>query len=206
MTRLHFLAASAALALVVHAADDPELARDIERHQTGARDLSDVQDELAADVQQLTIEQTAPNVIELFREVEDAMDEAAELLYDHETGGETLAAQTHVIEKIYEAAQERQKQQGGGGQASGAMMEMLQRMMGQEPGQEGQGDQPGNQGGEGQTGDSATGNEAVDGSISGKNSEARTVPKGAGQAGKALPREFQPALEAYNRGAAELAR
>lgn len=206
MSRLPLFAFFAALTFVVTAEDDPDLARSIERHQTGARDLSDVQDELAADVQQLTIEQTAPNVIELFREVEDAMDEAAELLYDHDTGGETLAAQTHVIEKIFEAAQERQKQQGGGGQASGAMMDMLRRMMGEEPGQQGKGDQPGNQGGEGQTGESGTDNQPIKGSVSGTDRETRTVPKGTGQAGKALPREFQPALEAYNRGAAELAR
>lgn len=191
--------------LVAWSADDPELAEKISRHQTGSRDLSDRQDELAADVQQLTIEQTHPKVIELFREVEEAMDEASERLYEHETDGVTIAAQTEVIEKIYEAAKERQKQSGGSpSQGGGAMMDMLERMMGKEPGsQPGQGEGPGDQGGEGMTGESDTGNSDVDGANDGRVVERR-VPKGAGKAGKGLPAEFGDALKAYNRGAGRL--
>lgn len=186
-------------------ADDPELAEKISRHQTGSSKLSDRQDELAADVQQLTIEQTQPKVIELFREVEDAMDEASERLYEHQTDGVTIAAQTEVIEKIYEAAKERQSSSGSGSEsAGGAMMDMLERMMGKEPGQgQGQGEQPGDSGGEGMTGDSDTGNTDVDGTNEG-NVVERRVPKGAGKAGKGLPAEFGDALRAYNRGAEKL--
>ncbi len=190
--------------LVAWSADDPELAEKISRHQSGSRGLSDEQDELAADVQQLTIEQTQEKVIELFREVEDAMDEASERLYEHRTDGETIAAQTEVIEKIYEAAKERQKQSGSS--AGGAMMEMMERMMGkgqgEQPGQQ-PGEQPGDQGGEGMTGDSDTGNQNLDGSHDGRVVERR-VPKGAGKAGKGLPPEFNDALRAYNRGAGKL--
>lgn len=185
-------------------ADDAELALNISRHQTGSRDLSDRQDELAADVQQLTIEQTDQNVIDLFREVEDIMDEASEKLWDHDTGGETIAAETEIIEKIYEAAQARQQQQqqqGEQGEAGSAMMDMLGRMMGKEPG-----GKPSDKGdGEGMTGDSDADNENITGAAEGR-VEERRVPKGAGVAGGGLPREFQDALKAYNRGAEPLIR
>lgn len=194
-----------ALALAASAQDDEAFAEKVVRHQTGARQLSDEQDELAADVQQLTIEQTAAEVIELFREVEGAMDDSSERLWSHETGGETIAAQTDVIEKIYEAAKARQ-QSGGSGEAGGAMMDMLQRMLGIEP-QPGQapGQQAGDQGGEGMTGESDTANDNEDGNSGGKVTERR-VPKGAGTAGRTLPAEFRAALKAYNRAADDLDR
>lgn len=192
-------------------ADDAELAQKIGKHQNGARDLSEKQDELAADVQQLTIEQTVPKVIELLREVEDAMDEASERLWEHDTGGETIAAETDVIEKIYAAAKEKQKQsqQGKPGeqgeQPGGGMLGMMERMMGIEPGGQQPGQKPGEQGGEGMTGDSDAPNKNQGGAVSGK-VEERRVPKGSGTAGKSVPREFQDALRAYNRGAEKLAR
>jgi hypothetical protein len=188
-------------------ADDVELAEKISKFQTGARDLSDKQDELAADVQQLTIEQTVPKVIELFREVEDAMDEASERLYEHQTDGVTIAAETDVIEKIFEAAKEKQKQSGQGqqGQKPGsAMLDMMERMMGREPGQK-PGDKPGDKAGQGSTGDSNSENTNQGGASDGK-VEQRRVPKGSGTAGKTIPREFQDALKAYNRGAEKLTR
>lgn len=193
---------------IIALADDVELAEKISKFQTGARDLSDRQDELAADVQQLTIEQTTPKVIELFRAVEDAMDEASERLYEHETDGVTIAAETDVIEKIFEAAKEKQKQSGAGkpGQESGsAMLDMMERMMGREPGGQKPGDKPGDQAGEGSTGDSTSENTNKGGASDGK-VEERRVPKGSGKAGKSVPREFQDALRAYNRGAEKLAR
>jgi hypothetical protein len=185
-------------------ADDDSLADKIGKHQTGARELSEKQDELAADVQQLTIEQTVPKVIELLREVEDAMDEASERLWEHETGGETIAAETDVIEKIYAAAKEKQKQCSDGS-CSGGMLGMMERMMGKEPGGQKPGKKPGDKGGEGMTGDSDSANQQQGGSVAGK-VEERRVPKGSGSAGKTLPREFQDALRAYNRGAEEIAR
>jgi hypothetical protein len=190
-----------ALAAPSTAADDAALAEKIGHHQHRSTQLSHRQDELAADVQQLTIEQTQPKVIELFREVEHAMDDASIQLYDHQTGGPTLAAQTDVIEKIYEAAKQRQQSSSSSGKPqSGAMMEMLERMMGKTPGQ-GQGEgPPGEQSGDGSTGDSNTANETSDGEVAGK-VEERRVPKKAGNAGQALPREFQEALRGYNRGA-----
>lgn len=202
-----------ALPLVAVAEDQKDLVEKIAEHQEGARKLSTQQDELAADVQQLIIEQTHPKVIELLEGVEDAMDEASDLLVETNTGGVTIAAETDVIEKIFEAAKEKQKQQGQGkpGESGGAMLDMMQEMMGQgkpgdQPGkQPGQGQGPGQQGGEGQTGESDSANSANAGQPGGKQ-EARRVPKASGKAGQSLPTEFQQALDAYNRAAEKLAK
>lgn len=170
------------------------------RHAEGSEKLADEQDELSADVQQLVIEQTVPQVIELLGEVEEIMDEATDYLAEKQTGGATIAAQTEIIEKIHQAAKTKQ-QSSGSGEAGSAMMDMMERMMGKEDkGKEpGKGDKPSDQAGQGQPGDSGSANDTDGGTAAGK-TEERTVPKAAGQAGKSLPHEFQQALDAYNRG------
>lgn len=173
----------------------------VAKHHAGSTKVAGDQDELSTDVQQITIEQTIPKVIELFQEVEGIMDEATEWLFEYDTGGRTMAAQTEVVEKIFEATKERQKQQSGG-QASGAMMDMMEKMMEEGEGKEGEpkkGKKPGDKPGQGQTGDSDAANEATGAAGDGK-SEARRVPKAAGTAGAPLPEEFRKALDAYNRG------
>lgn len=183
------------------------------KHTDGSSKVADEQDELSADVQQLASEQTVPKVVELLTEVEDIMDEATDWLAEAETGGKTLAAQTEIIEKIHEAAKARQ-QQSGGSPGGGAMMDMMEKMMGegQQPGEgegqgkgeeegEGEGEGEGEKGGKGQTGESDTANESVGGAGQGKD-DTRRVPKAAGTAGRTLPEEFRKALDAYNRGAA----
>lgn len=175
------------------------------QHKSGAEKVAEEQDELSADVQQLTIEETVPQVIQLLQEVEHIMDEATDWLMEPDTGGRTIAAQTEIIEKIHAAAKERQKQNGSG-EAGGAMMDMMERMMGKEPGQQqgqnpGGGEQGGEQGGPGnKMGKSDTPNENIMGDPNDK-SVVRKIPKSAGTAGKALPEEFLKALDAYNRGA-----
>ncbi len=170
------------------------------KHREGSTKVADQQDELSADVQQLTIEQTVPQVIELLNQVTQIMDEATDKLAEYDTGGTTLAAQTEVIEKIHAAAKEKQKQQGSG-QSGSAMMDMMERMMGKKPEGDGKGkgDKPGDQGGNGVTGLSDEANGATAGQTGGK-SEARRIPKAGGSAGHALPEEFRKALDAYNRG------
>lgn len=165
-----------------------------EQHQQGSEKLSGEQDELAADVQQLAIEQTVPKVIELLKECEELMGEASERLSNHDTGGETISAQTEVIEKIHAAAKARQEQAGGSA-AGGALMDMMERVMGKQ----------GAQGGKGKTGLSDTANTAVQGDASGK-TEERRIPKATGSTGKGLPEEFRQALDAYNRGAEQLSK
>jgi hypothetical protein len=191
---------------VLHVYAQDEESDPVDAHIAGSEKLATAQDELAADVQQLGIEQTVPMVIQLLRECEQIMGDATQRLGNADTGGETIAAQTEVIEKILAAAKERQKQ-GQGSQAGSAMMDMLERMAGKEPGQgEGKGDQPGDQAGEGKTGLSDAANTGEGGANQGEAVEERRIPKAAGTAGKGLPGEFQQALDAYNRGAGTLAR
>jgi hypothetical protein len=175
------------------------------QHSEGSEKLADEQDELSADVQQLVIEQTVPDVIKLLTEVEGIMDETTDYLADRDTGGITIAAQTEIIEKIHQAAKAKQ-QQSGEGKAGSAMMDMMERMMGKKEGEgegkgkgEKPGDKPGDSPGKGQNGESDAANTGNAGNTGGKMGE-RTVPKAAGAAGKSLPDEFQKALDAYNRG------
>ncbi len=180
--------------------DAPDPKSMMERHAEGSSKLADEQDELSADVQQLIIEQTIPQVITLLTEVGDIMDETTDYLSDKSTGGTTIAAQTEIIEKIHAAAKAKQ-QKGGQGEAGSAMMDMMERMMGKKEGEgEGkEGKKPGDQAGQGQNGESDEANTQGSGTTGG-NVEERKVPKAAGTAGKALPAEFQKALDAYNRG------
>ena len=182
-------------------ADDKPPEAALAKHREGSAKVADQQDELAADVQQLTIEQTVPQVIELLNQVKEIMGEATDNLAKYDTGGTTLAAQTEVIEKIHAAAKEKQKQKGSG-QSGSAMMDMMERMMGKKPDGDGKGKggKPSDTGSNGMSGLSDEANGATDGQAGGK-SEARRVPKAGGSAGHALPEEFRKALDAYNRGA-----
>lgn len=207
-TSLAALIFTAAPAMAEDAGDKEAV---LNKHRDGSSKVADDQDELSADVQQLTLEQTVPKVIELLSEVEDIMDEATDRLSEPDTGGRTIAAQTEVIEKILEASKERQKQQGGS-QAGSAMMDMMERMAGKGEGEKPQpgkgegeskeGGEPGDQAGQGNGGDSDSANNAQGGPAAGQ-AGARKVPKAAGTAGRALPQEFRKALDAYNRGAEE---
>ncbi|MBK1883806.1 hypothetical protein JIN85_15420 [Luteolibacter pohnpeiensis] len=174
----------------------------LEKHSKGAEEVANDQDELSADVQQLAMEQTDPKVIDLFKQIETIMDEATDQLLEPDTGGKTIAAQTEIIEKIHEAAKARQNQQGNS-QAGGAMMDMLERMMGQEPNQQGQpkdGQQPGDTPGTGNKYNESDAQNQASGGLSNQATEERRVPKASGKAGHTLPSEFQKALDAYNRG------
>ena len=179
----------------------------LDLHRDSSSKLADDQDELSADVQQLVIEQTVPKVIELLSEVEEIMDEATDRLAEADTGGETIAAQTEIIEKIHAAAKERQSQSGSG-ESGSAMMDMMERMMGKTPEGEGEGkggdkgEKPGDQAGEGSTGLSDSASEATGGEGDGK-ATVRRVPKASGKAGLEIPQEFNKAFDAYNRGVEE---
>lgn len=189
-----------------------------EKHKEASNKVADEQDELSADVQQLVIEQTVPKVIELFKEAETIMDEATDRLAEADTGGETIAAQTEVIEKIHEAAKERQKQsKGQQGKSGGAMMDMMDQMVdgekaGDKEGKDkkkgkgkGKGGQAGDEGGEGQTGESDAQNDPSAPGAGGK-SDTRRVPKAGGSSNIEIPAEFRKAMDAYNRGAEKKAK
>lgn len=182
------------------------------RIEDGSMELAEAQDELSADVMELVEDQTVPKVIELLEEVEKIMAEVTDDLVEAETGGPTLAAQTEIIEKIFEAAKQKQQASEGSPEDSqesmGAMLDMMERMMGKEPGDqegkgegEGEGEKPGENAGEGMTGDSDSKNKGVNGESSG-DADERIIPKGSGPAGRALPGEFRKLLDAYNRNTA----
>lgn len=79
------------------------------------------------------------------------------------------------------------------------MLQMMQRMMGQKPGEGDQpGQEPGDNAGQGGQGDSDAANEHLNGENT-QGNPARQVPKTAGTTGQALPEEFQQALDAYNK-------
>lgn len=198
-----------------------EVAEGLEKHGSGAKKLAGEQDNLSADVQDLIDEQTNPKMIELLREIEVIMADATDLLTEKNTGGKTIATQTEIIEKIFEAAKKKQQQnqqqqqqqdgqpqqgQGQGGNMQ-SMLEMMQRMMdggrdlgeGQQPGQE-KGKQAGDKPGQGNGSGGASGGNSGDPDRTAEN-DTRRVPRSAGTSGTTLPREFQKAMDAYNKGA-----
>lgn len=170
--------------------------------------LAEVQDELSADVMELIESQTVPQVIELLEEVEKIMAEVTDDLLESKTGGETMAAQTEILEKILAAAKKKQQASSESSpdskESMGAMMDMMERMTGKEPGdQQGPpkegGDKPSDKGdGGGSTGDSDSANGQNDGNSSDLTSE-RVIPKGSAPSGRSLPNEFRKLLDAYNR-------
>ena len=64
-------------------------------------------------MQDLIEEQTNEKVIVLLEEVEGIMAEVTNSLDETNTGWKTIAAETEIIEKIFEAAQQRAQQSGG---------------------------------------------------------------------------------------------
>lgn len=169
-------------------------------HRQAAEHLAEAQDELAADVQQLILEQTEPTVIRLFKDVQGIMGEATDRLANADTGGATIAAQTEVLEKIHAAAKEKQQSNGKSGSA---MMDMMERMMGKNPDgkadAKSQGQQPGTSGGSGQQGTSDIPNSPITGTSNEKSPE-RQIPKSSGSTSLHVPLEFRNAFDAYNKG------
>ena len=83
----------------------------LQQHGEKAQSLAIEQDELSADVQDLIDEQTDAEVIGILREIEVIMADATDLLEQKNTGGATIATETEVIEKIFEAAKKKQQNQ-----------------------------------------------------------------------------------------------
>ena len=84
---------------------EADKAKALVKHQEGSEKVSIDQDEQAANAQELLAEQTNPQVIALLNQVEILMAKATDRLEDANTDGDTIAMQTEIIEKIYEAAQ-----------------------------------------------------------------------------------------------------
>ncbi len=177
----------------------------LKNHAEQSIKTADDQDELSADVQDLIQEQTDPQVVKLLHTAEELMVEATEKLEGSNTGGETIAIETEIIEKIYEAAKKKQQNKGEGkgkGKKPSGMLEMMEGMMGkgQKPMKgkgKGKGKGEGETGGEGGEGTSDKKNDPTTGSA-GNTKEERRVPKNTTASDRNLPREEQRALDAYN--------
>jgi len=78
-------------------------------HGKNSVQLSLKQDELSADAQELIERQTNEKVIKLLEEAEKLMAEVTDKLEDKDTKSPTIAAETEIIEKILEAANEKSK-------------------------------------------------------------------------------------------------
>ncbi len=78
----------------------------------------------------------------------------------------------------------------------GAMLEMMEQMMGKKPTQK---PSETNQGGEGSTAQSDSPNTKNTGSQKKQNQGERRIPRASGKAGAKLPPEFQNTLDGYNR-------
>jgi len=87
--------------------------KSVAKHREGSQKLAGEQDELSADVQDLIEEQTNEKVIALLEGVEEIMAEVIGSLDEPNTSGTTIAAETEIIEKIFEAAKQRAQQNGG---------------------------------------------------------------------------------------------
>ena len=87
--------------------------KSIAKHREGSQNLAGEQDELSADVQDLIEEQTNEKVIALLEGVEEIMAEVIGSLDEPNTSGTTIAAETEIIEKIFDAAKQRAQQNGG---------------------------------------------------------------------------------------------
>jgi len=86
---------------------EADKAKALLEHQEGSEKVSIDQDKQTANAQELLLEQTNPKVIALLTEVETLMAKATDELEDGNTSGDTIAMQTEIIEKIYEAAKEK---------------------------------------------------------------------------------------------------
>ena len=84
------------------------------KHKETASKLAVQQDELQADTSDLILGETNEEVVELLKKCRHAMNDAVDLLEVYNTGGQTLAAQSDVIELIYQAA--KAKMTGADGQ------------------------------------------------------------------------------------------
>lgn len=185
------------------------------KHKETASKLAVQQDELQADTSDLILGETNEEVVELLKKCRHAMNDAVDLLEVYNTGGQTLAAQSDVIELIYQAA--KAKMTGADGQpkpGGRALMDMLRQLLGMdhdaqsaeqqeggdEKGQEGSQKGSGNNSGRGTNGKSNMAS-SQDKGVSNPDTavETRSVPKSTGMFADDMPSEFRKALDAYNK-------
>lgn len=205
-----------ALSLPCAAADStPEYSA---KHKETASKLAGQQDELQADTSDLIMGETNEEVVELLKKCRHAMNDAVDLLEVYHTGGQTLSAQSEVIELIYQAAKAKMTNAGGEPKPGGeALMDMLRQLLGMDSDsqsmaqQEGEGEGQGEGEGGSQKGKGTTPGHGADGKSNMPSAqekgvsnpdmaaESRSVPKSTGMSAEDMPAEFRKALNAYNK-------
>ncbi len=154
-----------------------------EEHGKLAGALAAKQDTLSKDVVKLKEKSKGdPKIDKFLDQISGVMDETTGLLRKPETGSETVAAQTVVVEAIAKALEGSKKK--GGKQQQQAMQKMMEMM----------GMMPGGQPGQGQEG--AGGKAGSYTGAGGGDGEAGSVKKGAGVT-TGLPEEYRDAIEAF---------
>ena len=121
------------------------------KHRETASKLAVQQDELQADTSDLILGETNEEVVDLLKKCRHAMNDAVDLLEVYNTGGQTLAAQSDVIELIYQAAKAKMTGADGRPKPGGrALMDMLRQLLGMDSDSQSAEQQEGN--GKGQEG------------------------------------------------------
>lgn len=188
------------------------------KHKETASKLAGQQDELQADTSDLIMGETNEEVVELLKKCRHAMNDAVDLLEIYNTGGQTLAAQSDVIELIYQAAKAKMSDSGGTPKPGGqALMDMLRQLLGMDSDsqsaeqQEGSGEGEGKGEGGSQKGKGSNPGQGADGKSNMASTqdkgvsnpdmatETRSVPKSTGMSADDMPSEFRKALDAYNK-------
>ncbi len=197
------------------AAEQPRSPEYSARHKEAASKLAAQQDELQADTSDLILGETNQNVVELLRKCRNSMNDAVDLLEVYNTGGQTLAAQSDVIELIYQAARVKMTRPDGQPKPGGrALMDMLRQLLGMDSDAEPAGQQEGD-GKKGQAGSQKGSGKSPGRGADGKSNmasaqekgvsnpdmatETRSVPKSTGISPDDMPSEFRKALDAYNK-------
>lgn len=202
-----------ALALTC-AAEQPHSQEYAAKHKETASRLAAQQDELQADTSDLILGETNQNVVELLKKCRHAMNDAVDLLEVYNTGGQTLAAQSDVIELIYQAAKTKMTRSDGQPKPGGqALMDMLRQLLGMNSDDQSAGQQEGDGKGlaDSQRGSGKRPGRGADGKSNMASAqekgvsnpdmaaETRSVPKSTGISPDDMPSEFRKALDAYNK-------
>lgn len=187
-----------------------------EQTPVGAKKLQQDQDNVVSDANDLVALIQDPKPIAVARQIIQLMTDTSTKLSQDDTGGETIANETAVIESLYDLAkslmQEPQEGEGGNPQKKKgqAMLDIMRRMMnmqgeGEEEGETGgnseqESDNPGNNPGKGNAAPPPE-NVANAQGVSDPNAptEARTVPRASGINISEVPAEFRGTLDAYNK-------
>lgn len=161
------------------------------------------QDTLSAEIQELIELQTQEGVVQKLEETEGSMIEATLRLLEGDTSDATIAIQTEIIEKAYEAAKEKQKSQSSSSDTVQALMDSIEKMLGKESQQPSKSsdkkEKDKSSGGSGQEGDgNGADRKPNDITYESPSTSTRTVPSASPTTGQLLPPEFQELIDDYN--------